>query len=79
MNLGISRAGAVAVAELTMADDLDNRRVLAWLRDQDIEQLAVPVRRVVRGRVCRPRGPGASAPTGGRRIPGALVLSVLSV
>jgi hypothetical protein len=47
MNLGISRAGAVAVAELTMADDLDNRRVLAWLRDQNLEQLAVPV--LVRG------------------------------
>jgi hypothetical protein len=43
MNLGISRAGAVAVSELIMADDWDPRRVLAWLSEQNLDQLAVPV------------------------------------
>lgn len=47
MSLGISRAGAIAVSELMMADDLDSRRVLAWVREQNLDQLAVPV--LVRG------------------------------
>jgi hypothetical protein len=43
INLGVSRAGAIAVAELMMADDLDGSRVLTWLREQNLDQLAVPV------------------------------------
>ncbi len=53
MNLGISRAGAVAVSELMMADDLDGPQVLAWLRAQNVEQLAVPV--LVRGELAELR------------------------
>jgi hypothetical protein len=43
MALGLSRTSAVALSHVITADELLPEEALAWLRDQVVEQLAVPV------------------------------------
>ncbi|WP_207558583.1 hypothetical protein, partial [Mycobacteroides abscessus] len=43
MALGLSRTTTIAVSELIIDDDLEPADALAWLRQQDLEALALPV------------------------------------
>ena len=43
MALGLSRTTTIAVSELIIDDDLEPADALAWLRQQDLETLALPV------------------------------------
>jgi hypothetical protein len=49
MGLGLSRTSAIALSQLITADQLTPEQALAWLSNQVVEQLAVPV--LVQGEV----------------------------
>lgn len=43
MGLGLSRTSAVALSQVVIPDDLTPEQALAWLHEQVVEQLPVPV------------------------------------
>lgn len=53
MALGLSRTTTIAVSELIIDDDLEPADALAWLHEQDLESLALPllVRREIQARL----------------------------
>jgi hypothetical protein len=53
MALGLSRTTTIAISELIIDDDLEPAGALAWLRQQDLEALALPalVRREIQVRL----------------------------